>query len=616
MLRLPRTLLWRLCLALIAIQIVVAIAFGTHAYRSARNFHYHQTMQELQRLVSVMEPAFIDVGEEIEQGGTDQSKHQLLALSRDAGVRVTLIDCIADPGRVLLDSHRDAALMDNHLQRPEVREALATGEGATTRHSDSVLMDMMYFARVIGDANGARVLRVAVPLTDVHADLRRLLWSLGTAGAGLLFVTLLLVYIVSRAFSGTISSLSSRASEMAAARQFEPIEEPSARELAPLISALNNMAQRLHDRIDELQVHQHEHEAILQSMHSGVIALDLDQRILRLNRAAETILGAGNHSANIHRGCTGRLLQEVVRSAELNEYVDTVMREESTAPAEFRLRSQPDLIVQATSSQLTDVSGSRVGVLVVLNDVTPLRRLESLRSDFAANVSHELRTPITNIKGYVETMLEVGVDNAEQARRFLDIIKRNSDRLAAIIEDILSLAWLEQPDTRPSLEREVAEIGPLIEAVVWQFQNAAEAKRITLTTKVPADLSASINTQLFEQAVANYVSNAIKYSPPETAVTVSASLISPDEAALSDGGPQKWIAIAVSDEGQGIAREHLPRVFERFYRVDKARSRELGGTGLGLAIVKHIALVHGGRVDVESCVGKGSTFRILLPQDA
>lgn len=240
------------------------------------------------------------------------------------------------------------------------------------------------------------------------------------------------------------------------------------------------------------------------------------------------------------------------------------------------------------------------------------RQLEALRSDFAANVSHELRTPITNIKGYVETMLEVGLDDPKQAREFLDIIKRNSDRLAAIVEDILSLAWLEQPGTRKALVREECEMKPILEAVAGQFENAASAKNIAIAIHVDRGLTANVNAQLIEQAVANYVSNAIKYSPVETTVTIKASLASQE----SLGGKREWgewIEIAVIDEGQGIAPEHLPRIFERFYRVDKARSRALGGTGLGLAIVKHIALIHGGWVAVDSDLGKGSVFRIILP---
>ncbi len=236
------------------------------------------------------------------------------------------------------------------------------------------------------------------------------------------------------------------------------------------------------------------------------------------------------------------------------------------------------------------------------------RQREAMRSDFAANVSHELRTPITNIKGYVETMLEVGFDDAAQAREFLAIVKRNSDRLAAIVEDLLALAWLEQPGTRGSLAKEMRELRPILESVAAQFLDAASAKNIALAVNAEPTLAAPINAQLIEQAVANYVSNAIKYGPPESIVTVSAHSIEKNES--TEAGV---IEIAVHDRGAGIAAEHLPHIFERFYRIDKARSRELGGTGLGLAIVKHIALVHGGRVDVESEPGKGSTFKLVLP---
>ncbi len=580
---------------MIAIQLLVAIIFGTHALRSARAFHHQQTVQELSRLTVLLRDSYA----ELVKAGDIQTLDRLIKQhGREGGIRITVID--QEDGRPLADSHGDVATMDNHLGRPEVRMAINGQTGTANRFSDSVLIEMMYYAEFVpARSDGGRniILRTAVPMTEVNADLRRLLGTLGIAGLAVLLITVAGVYIVSRLFSDTISTLSHRATALAAGDAHHPIEEPSARELVPLVQAVNDMAGQLHDRIVQLQANQHEHEAILQSMNSGVIALDLDQRVVRLNRSASEMLGS--HVEGLTKG---RLLQEVVRNDGLNRFVQSAMHEHARQPAEFRLRSDPETIVQAMSSPLTDAEGRRVGILIVLNDVTAIRRLESLRSDFAANVSHELRTPITNIKGYVETMLEVGVDDAEQAQRFLDIIKRNSDRLAAIVEDILSLAWLEQPGTRQSLEREPTLLAPVIKSVVTQFENAAHAKRITLNTNVPDDLQVLMNRQLIEQAIANYASNAIKYSPPDTTITITA-------IRRSD---QDEIEIAVADQGPGIPREHLPRIFERFYRVDKARSRELGGTGLGLAIVKHIALVHGGRVDVHSTVGQGSIFRLIL----
>lgn len=598
---LPRTLLWRFGLALIVIQAVVVCTIGWFTWRSARAFHYEQTLHHLERMTPLLASSYVDF---LEAGAIESLDERVTRDGRSGKLRITVI---AADGTVLADSHSDPLRMENHSARPEVAAARTANAGTAIRYSDSVDMNMLYFAQQFGSGERGVTLRTAVPLTVVRSDLRRLLGTVAIAGAASMALTLGVGYLVSRRLSWTVASLADRAKEFSVDDPqnlaASALHAASVRELQPVVDALNGLAGRLHRRIEQLQVQQREHEAILQSMNCGIIALDRQQRVLRTNRAADELLGITLNGSNIN----GRLLQEIVRQPELHEYVEVAIRggEQNRAhPAELRFRA-PDRTVQASAGAMTDAAGRPAGVLLVLNDLTPLRRLESMRSDFAANVSHELRTPITNIKGYVETLLDVGVEDAKQARQFLDIIKRNSDRLGAIIEDILSLAWLEQPGTRDTLAREVVPIRMITSAVVREFSNAAEAKSITLRNQVPDDLQVQINAPLIEQAVANYVSNAIKYSPPGTSVLIRA-----EQRGAGDGG---MIELSVSDQGQGIASEHVPRIFERFYRVDKARSRELGGTGLGLAIVKHIALIHGGRVAVESRVGKGSTFKLILP---
>jgi two-component system phosphate regulon sensor histidine kinase PhoR len=297
----------------------------------------------------------------------------------------------------------------------------------------------------------------------------------------------------------------------------------------------------------------------------------------------------------------GRLLHEVVLNARLHRFVAESLNDPATPPTEFSIDPHGQTTIEADSEQLISADGRPRGLLVILSDVTRLRRLESLRSDFAANVSHELRTPITNIKGYVETMLDVGFDDEEQARRFLEIVNRNSNRLAAIIDDVMTLTKLEQPHARDTLEKTLRPLGHVVRAVAAQFERHAEAKRITIRIDVPDTLRLVIHGPLIEQALGNLVSNAINYSPANTVVSIS--------TAERNG----HVEIAVADQGPGIARKHQERLFERFYRVDKARSREVGGTGLGLALVKHIALAHGGNVVVDSELGRGSVFTLILP---
>lgn len=397
-----------------------------------------------------------------------------------------------------------------------------------------------------------------------------------------------------------MAQISEGAARLASGDLKHRIRVPASEELATLAVSLNGVAQQMSSQIAQLRSQRNEQQAILQSMDGGVIALDGHQRILSLNRAAEDLLELSGRPAR------GRLLQEVVRQPGLNRFVARAMTDQRGGMDEFELEGTPARRARATSSPLRDAEGQRVGTLVVLDDVTELRRLESLRSDFAANVSHELRTPITNIKGYIETLLETGMQDPEQSGQFLSVVHRNAERLGAIIDDMLTLTKLERPEESEDLDTHRTLIADVVESARLQHEAGARTKGVRVSVEVPDGLCGMINGPLVEQAITNLLSNAIRYSPPGTDVRISAATIEG-----TDGRPE--VEITVEDEGPGIPREHLSRVFERFYRVDKARSRELGGTGLGLAIVKHIALLHRGRVDVESTLGRGSVFKLVVP---
>jgi two-component system phosphate regulon sensor histidine kinase PhoR len=487
--------------------------------------------------------------------------------------------------------------MESHRTRPEIDAALANGTGTARRVSPTINAASAYFALRINDNEKTLgVVRTSLTLATAEAQARQLVNLVAMVGGISLLATVAVIYLVSRQLSTTIQELTESAARFSVGDLGHRIPRPPSHELAALADVLNVMAGRLNEQIDLLQSQRNEQQAIYQSMSNGMLALDNEQRVLSLNRAAASMLGIAPDQAR------GRLIQEVVREPALNRFVASALTAETIAPSEFRLGSGQGPMVQAVGEPLRNVRDQPAGLLVVLNDVTHLRRLESIRSDFAANVSHELRTPITNIRGYVETLLDVGVDDQRQAVRFLDVIKRNTDRLASIVEDLLALAHLEQPGRKVSLERIASPVHRIVDSVINQFEPQAAGKRIRIDSNVPPELMAMVNAPLVEQALGNLLSNAIMYSPTDTVVTVSAR--------QADGND---IQIAVADPGPGIEAEHLPRIFERFYRVDKARSRELGGTGLGLAIVKHIALVHGGRIDVESEIGHGSVFRITLP---
>jgi len=331
------------------------------------------------------------------------------------------------------------------------------------------------------------------------------------------------------------------------------------------------------------------------ALREGLVILDAQQRVLAANGIAGHMLGFDPAIAR------GRLLQECVRAPEINALLDRAFAEGDRQQQDLEPPGMPGLVTETVVACVRDEAGRIVGALLLLSDVTASRSLERMRSDFAANVSHELRTPITNIRGYVETLLQVGLEERETATRFLEIVHRNASRLGALVEDLLSLSFVENPGSRDRLEMAPVDVARLIDWVEAELGPAAEARGIRLARSGDTGLCVHANTLLAEQAIGNLVSNAIRYAPDGSCVEV---------AARAD---RDAVAIEVRDEGPGIPERHLPRLFERFYRVEASRAREGGGTGLGLAIVKHIAMVHGGSIEVTSAPGRGSVFTLRLP---
>jgi two-component system phosphate regulon sensor histidine kinase PhoR len=332
-------------------------------------------------------------------------------------------------------------------------------------------------------------------------------------------------------------------------------------------------------------------------MIEGVLAIDARQRLLGINHAAAELLGIDGDRV------AGRPLQDVIRNPDLRQFALTAIDCRNPVEDDLVLHGLRDRTIRMRGTALRDASGDG-GAVIVLNDVTEMQRLERVRRDFVANVSHELKTPIASIKGFVETLLDGAMDDPGDARRFLGIVGRQADRLAAIIEDLLALSRIEQSEGTGNLPRDRVPVTGLLQAAVGDCLPRATDRGVALIVTCPDDLAWRVNGPLLEQAVINLVDNAIKYSEPGGMVRMVAG-IEP-----SEGGE---LAIRVEDEGCGISAEHLPRLFERFYRVDKARSRGLGGTGLGLSIVKHIVQAHQGSVAVESEPGRGTCFTIRLP---
>lgn len=368
-----------------------------------------------------------------------------------------------------------------------------------------------------------------------------------------------------------------------------------------LAQTLNQMAAQLDDRLSTVIQQRNEMGAVLSSMVEGVAAIDVEENIISLNRAASQLLQINPHQA------IGRSIQEIIRNAALQQYLNRTLTEDQPFGGEVTLNIGDDPATRQRSVQfqtaiLRDAAGRRIGALLVLHDVTQLRRLESVRREFVANVSHEVRTPVAAIKAAVETLEDDDSLLDPAGARFMSIIGRQADRLAAIVDDLLSLARIEEHADAIFSDLARERLEPVLRAAAETVQVKAQDKQIAIELECDPEATAMINAQLLEQAVINLVDNAVKYSPANTRVEVKL-----------EARDHEWI-ISVTDEGRGIEPEHLSRIFERFYRTDKARSREMGGTGLGLSIVKHIAEAQGGRVTVESFPGTGSHFCIHLPR--
>ena len=514
-------------------------------------------------------------------------------LAADLGVRVTVI---AADGRVLGESTRSSESLENHADRPEIRAALASGSGQAVRHSATVGVDLLYTAWRETRGDAVRVVRTALPLTAVAANvahLRRLLVG-GLLAAMLLGLAIALV--LSRRVLGRIQRLVAFARGVAGGGPAPYLAPERRDDLGVLEAQLAEMAREVTATIAALRVERERLEGILRGMVEGVLVTDLVGRVALMNERACALLGlpAGHDGA-------GRPLVEVARQPQVSEMLRALAGGETVVSRDLTLEGAERTVLQVNGARLSGPDGHPFGYVLVLHDVTELRRLEVVRRDFVANVSHELRTPLTAIKGYAETLLGAAGDDPEARRRFLSVIDRHSERLGRLIDDLLTLSDLELG--RIPLRLGTVAVAPAVEDVLQILADTAARGGVELGARIDQACPAlEADADRFRQVLINLVDNAIKYTPGGGRVSV--------RAAAAYGG---LVEIAVEDTGVGIPSDALPRLTERFFRVDKGRSRALGGTGLGLAIVKHIVQAHGGELAITSTVGRGTTVRVLWP---
>lgn len=576
-----------LALVLVALAVVAWYVMG-----AVRGFFMSHVGRELEARARVIE-------REVETLLVANRFEEIDLLCKEVGRRSgTRITVIRSDGTVLGDSEQDPRQMENHVDRPEVRRALARpGETAREiRRSGTLQKEMMYVAiAVSGSERAVAVVRTALLLTEINVYLREAHQKIALGALVVAAAAVIATLLVSRSISRPLEEMRRGAERFAAGDLKVRLSPTSCEELSALAGALNQAAAQLDERIQAIIRSRNEHEAIILSMAEGVLAVDMDSRVISLNRAACRMLDVD--AAN----SVGRAVQEVIRNADLQKLVASALSASQPVEGDFTLHGAGDRFLQARGTPFVDAAGRRIGAVIVLNDVTRIRRLEHARRDFVANVSHELKTPITSIKGFVETLADGALENREEAERFLGIIARHADRLASIVDDLLLLSRIEQDAERLDVAFKGVRIAPVLSSAANSCEPSRAEKGICIELDCPEEIEVDGIPQLLEQAVVNLLDNAIKHSPRGGLVRVEGR--AEGEEAI----------ISVLDKGPGIAAEHLPRLFERFYRVDKGRSREQGGTGLGLAIVKHIAQAHRGCVSVQSEPGKGSTFSIRLP---
>jgi signal transduction histidine kinase len=560
----------RLLLAVVTILVVTVAGTMLAADRWLRASIEHTLADEMRRQARLIGEALPD-----EPAQLSQAARRLSSL---ANRRMTIVD---STGRVLGDSEFDdesLALLDNHLSRPEITEAWATGSGVAKRFSTST--NRVELKVAVREWPG--VVRVSAPMDQVDAVISDAQRSVFLAALVALGLGIVLAWVVERQVTRPLDQLVTAARGLASGRA--PVYPASTiPEVRQLVRAFRTMQEELSQRMDELRRGREETAVLLGSMVEGVIAVDQAGEVVFCNTALRRLLNYADHDRLPN-------LRDLFRRAEARQLVDAVLGGEAVLGRELALDRR---VVLVTARPLPTR-----GAVVCLHDITDLRRLETVRRDFVANVSHELRTPLTSIAGYADILARDAPDPGTAAR-FLEVIRTNATRMQHLVDDLLDLARLESGTWRPDVQRvDAAEVA----RSAWSpSAERAEAAGITFSLQVAEDAGLYADADALGQILTNLFDNALRHTPGGGRIQVEIT-------AVDDG-----TAVSVSDTGSGIAAEHLPRVFERFYRADPARSRSQGGTGLGLSIVKHLVEAHGARIDLTSALGRGTTIRMVFP---
>ncbi len=585
-----KTIRGKLMITYLALIIVIIMILGVSLLRYIENDYMENLRDKLHSQAILIASMTRDIFQEPEAGRMETLAKEV---SREIGPRVTIIN---PQGKVLGDSDQDAETMENHKNRSEIVKADEKGVGFSTRFSSTLGTEMLYAAVPVylGD-DLAGFVRVALPLTEVNQAIRQI-WSMIISAV---LIASLVSVIISIKFARNITrpleEMTQKAIVMAQGNFNQKIYTRDDDEIGQLAEAFNYMAQTLKEKVQEIIKGKTQLESLLSSIVSGIILLDKEGKIQLTNPAAEAIISFSSDEV------IGKSHLSLLRNYELSTKVERVYKTGKPERLEMVLTLPYEIILEVYLGPVVDLQGEVSGLVLVFHDITELRRLEKVRSEFIANVSHELRTPVTSVKGFAETLLEEDtLKDPRAVKEFLTIINQEAERLSRLIGDLLELSKIEG---QGPLKFAPVNLKEVAEETIKKLEPQAKKKKLTLKLEYPSTFLYVLGDEdKIHQVFLNLLDNSIKYTPENGKVEV----VFKEE--------NKDIQVMVKDTGIGIPKEEIPRIFERFYRVDKTRSRKYGGTGLGLTIVKHIVEAHHGRIWVESEPSQGTSFYFTLPK--
>lgn len=587
-----KKLLWYLFPSYLLIIMLSLLLITWHTTHVFKNFYFKKVETNQETIIKLYENNFINA---LNENDTKKLDNLAKEIAKNASLRITII---SSNGKVLSDSQEKPSLMENHHNRPEILKALSGKISNEIRYSKTLKTDMMYVALpIIKSAQVVGIIRTSVAITLLQNNLNILYKKIFLGGLITTLFAMLISYLFSRKIQKPLLLIEESALKFADGNFTSKIPIHPIKEIGGLANAMNIMSVQLNDRINTIVQQKNEQEAVFNNMAEGIIAFDQDKKIIKINKIATVLLNITAEKVKKQK------IETVITNQDFVNFVDEIFRTQSTLEKEIIIKSAGEKFLRTKGTVITN-KDSGIVAIIVINDITKVKQLENVRKDFVANVSHELKTPVTAIKGFIETLQDGAIDNPQEAKHFLDIILKHTNRLNAIIEDLLSLSRLEQNNNSSTTRMEQYQLYSVLESAIQICKINSSIKSMKVSLQCSHDIYVNLDILLFEQSIVNLIDNAIKYSDENKEISITVNKT------------EKEILIELKDQGCGISEEDIPRIFERFYRVDKARSKNVGGTGLGLAIVKHIINSHNGYITVCSSLHCGSAFTIHLPNES